>query len=197
MTKWMPYEAVKTCPHHIKIKDECEQWLSSFGHFEKEEVIEQTGSKYIASAIRWDYIVHWIEEDKKYFLIPVAGSYFPKKRSEIKFKRENDEHKVPEKYIATGHGKRTAGFVAGNTENGHFVRYVIKTKFSNVYGGSTVDENGKKVSPGRVQKAIDVVDKARAQGIPVQDLLPSRATMIPPPLEPIVIKDGSDEASVA
>ena len=158
VSKWMPYEAVKECEIHMKLKREAEEWLDAFGFFEVEEVIEKTGFKLVSPAVRWDYIVRWIEEGQPYFLIPVAASFFPKTRKEKAFKRENEPTAVPEKYIATGYGKRTAGYVAGNRDNEHFVRYQIKTNAN----------RGK----GKMAKTLERARKADNQGIPVRDLLP-------------------------
>jgi len=114
MTKWIRKETIKDCPVHTAIREEASKLLSEKGTFSKSEVITITCMKSVADAVRWDYIRELIEEDQGCELIPLASSFFNRHTA-------SDEQKHPERYMAMGHGKKTAGYAAVTLQNEHFV----------------------------------------------------------------------------
>tara|TARA_R110000824_G_scaffold3913_1_gene18695 strand:- start:144 stop:572 length:429 start_codon:yes stop_codon:yes gene_type:complete len=88
--------------------------LEHSGAFNKEEILETLGLIVMADSVRWDYIREFLQEDQGCELVPVAASYF-------KRHKRDEELTSPERFIASGHGKKTAGFVSVTIQNDHLV----------------------------------------------------------------------------
>jgi hypothetical protein len=130
MTKYLRYEAALDSPVYQQIAEEAYRRLLAVGSFEKDEVLKETRHLIFKDAIHWEFIKRMLESRDAAHdveLIPVAASYF---------KRHADEQEVtfPERFVATGHGKKTAGYVLATAENGHFVTYNLKTKKNRAVG---------------------------------------------------------------
>ena len=112
MSRYMRREVIRECAIHQSIMDLASEGLATNGSFRKVSVIEALGLRAVEDSIRWDYIRDFLQEDQDCELVPVAERYF--KRHSI-----SEEQINPEKFIATGHGKKTAGFVSVIAETDH------------------------------------------------------------------------------
>src|SRR6478736_782533 len=117
------------CPVHMAIKQAAVERLTDKGVFSKEKVLEETNMLAMAEAIRWDYVREFIEEEHGCELMPLAASYFKRHQKE-------DEHIKPEKYLAQGHGKKTAGYAAVTNANDHLV--ICRIKYRAAVANGTV-----------------------------------------------------------
>jgi hypothetical protein len=122
--KYLRFAKCKECPQHIKVRDAAVELLTTIGSFSKEVVCESTGLSSFIDSIRWDYLVRMIEEEYSTELLPMSIELFRKKRN------TDAEIHFPERYIAGGHGKRTAGYAIASVENGHFLVHLLKRKRS-------------------------------------------------------------------
>ena len=149
-TKYMKFEAAKRCEVHGKVYNQAVDDLTLDGYFCKDEVIEKTKMGTMEDSIRWDYIKKMIEDEYgAYELIPLAASFWkemPKNRrvkdengstnnetvwlspTEQKERWINTKLKNPVKYLATGHGKKTAGFGLVCSANGSMVIRALEQK---------------------------------------------------------------------
>lgn len=135
MSKWLRMTQAQKSPVYIAIKDTMTDRLSVAGYFEKTEVLEATGFATVADSIRWDYLRQMIENEHHTELIPLSAQFFQKtllidgKRRHLGGTRRREyELLFPEKFVASGHGKRTAGFAIASQENGHFLVRVLYRK---------------------------------------------------------------------
>ena len=112
MSKYVRRHAVRECAIHQSVMELATQRLEKDGAFHKAEVIDELGLRVMEDSIRWDYVRDFIQEDQGSELVPVAAKYF-------KQHTKNEELANPEKFIATGYGKKTAGFVSVIAENDH------------------------------------------------------------------------------
>jgi hypothetical protein len=110
MIKYLRRTAALQCPIHKAIREEAGQELERQGAFSKLQVLEALRFEAVAEAIRWDYVREALEEDIGCDLVPVVEAFFTPPRS--KEKRDHPVSQFPEKYLASGYGKRTAGFVS-------------------------------------------------------------------------------------
>ena len=141
------------------------------GRFSKDEVLAATGyDVFDDTSVRWDYIKRIIEEDHNTELIPMASVFF---RENQRMGRKDKRHgaayppdRFPERYIATGYGKKTAGFVIATNENGHFVVHRLKM----IRGGVR----------GKIKKGNRSLTIGQRAGI--HRLADQRALELPPPL---------------
>jgi hypothetical protein len=106
--------AALRCPIHQGIKNEASNLLAHSGCFSKEEVLKALNFEAVSDAIRWDYIREFIQDDQGCELVPLAASYFTRHP-------KVEEHVNPAKFLAQGHGKKTAGYAAVTGANDHLV----------------------------------------------------------------------------
>src|SRR5215472_2760135 len=95
-------------PTHQEIIAECDNQLAVVGSFHKASVLAKLKHTALAKAIRWDHIVTILatgQYDHK--LVAVSERYF----------RRKDGDGI-EQFVATGYGKRTAGWARASLENG-------------------------------------------------------------------------------
>jgi hypothetical protein len=108
------------CPVHTAIKEECLARLRAVGAFSKDDVLEITRMEAVADSIRWDYLRDLIADELKTKLLPVAARFFHQKSS-----KHNPNGWTldanPGAFLATGWGKKTAGFVSVELKNGALV----------------------------------------------------------------------------
>ncbi|MGB1066181.1 MAG: hypothetical protein ACPGZR_09310 [Paracoccaceae bacterium] len=121
MSKHLRREAARSCPIHQTIMETAADQLSLHGVFEKDAILDQLNLKAMSDAIRWDYIRDFLQQEQKCELVPLASVYF--KRHQM-----HDEIANPSRYIAGGHGKKTAGYAAITSNNDHLVVAKIKIK---------------------------------------------------------------------
>ena len=114
MSKYMRREVIRECAIHQSIMDLASEGLETNGSFRKLNVIEALGLRAVEDSIRWDYIRDFLQEDQDCELVPVAERYF--KQHQLA-----EEHTTPEKFIASGNGKKTAGFVSVIEGTDHLV----------------------------------------------------------------------------
>jgi hypothetical protein len=121
MSKHLRREAARACPIHQTIMETAADQLCLHGVFEKDAILDQLNLKAMSDAIRWDYIRDFLQEEQGCELVPLASAYF-------KRHQRHDEIANPSRYIAGGHGKKTAGYAAITSNNDHLVVAKIKIK---------------------------------------------------------------------
>lgn len=105
MTKFLRREKARGCPVHQVVLEAAGTMLELHGVFSKEEVLESTKMIAMGEAIRWDYVTEWLREEQGVELVPVREAFF-KRHSKGRLER------MPEKFLAAGHGVRTAGWAS-------------------------------------------------------------------------------------
>jgi hypothetical protein len=137
MGAFIKYSTAQKCPVHQAIAEMAAEYLTRPpGVFHKERVIDKCNMRAVASSIRWDYVKRMIEDEwgQADMLFPLAQSFWtgPRDKDGNLTVEESflDKDKVlnPGKYIASGHGKKTAGYGLICDETGHFALYVLKHK---------------------------------------------------------------------
>lgn len=107
---------VKNCKVHNEIKDRCVELLRLRGSFEFDRVLEDTGYRSVADSIKWHLIGDMIGKEHEIGLIPVARRFFHQRSV-----ASNPEGWKPEanpgKFLATGNGKKTAGYASIDPRN--------------------------------------------------------------------------------
>jgi len=177
MTKFLRFEAAKGSPVYQTIIADAVDRLMHVGGFSKDEVLDATGyNVFDDNSIRWDYVKRIIEEDHDTDLIPMASVYFKvNQRNGRKDRRHGAAFpptQFPERYIATGNGKKTAGYVIASDVNGHFVVQRLKITRGHIQG---------KIKRGN--RSLEIGKRAGIRRLKNEDTL-----LIPPPL-----KDKDDD----
>lgn len=121
MSKWLRRDAAKACPVHMAVTDEAAKKLELHGVYEKDEVLRELNLSAMVDAIRWDYIREFLQDEQGCELVPLSAAYFKRHKT-------SEELVNPQKFIATGYGKKTCGFAAVIPENDHLVVARIKTR---------------------------------------------------------------------
>lgn len=130
MSKFLRREAAIKCPIHRYVKKAAYKKLQLHGVFEKDEILEELDFKAVSDSIRWDYIREFIQEEYECELVPLASTYF---------KRHSRAQEIanPSRFIAGGHGKKTAGYAAVEPQNDHLVVAKLKIKHAISQGVSS------------------------------------------------------------
>lgn len=118
---------VRACPVHTALKDKAENELIKNGAYSHEKLLDDLSFALPVGYIRWDYIREFIEEDNSIRLIPVVAPFFKKHSTK-------DERVNPEKYLPTGRGKKTAGYVSVTAQNGHLVVFQLNRQVKLSHG---------------------------------------------------------------
>jgi protein involved in sex pheromone biosynthesis len=105
MSKFLRREKARGCPVHQVVLETAGAMLELHGVFSKEEVLEDTKMAAMGDAIRWDYVIEWLRDEQGVELVPVREAFF-KRHSRERLER------MPEKFLAAGHGVRTAGWAS-------------------------------------------------------------------------------------
>lgn len=134
MSKFLRREAAVKCKIHQEVKKAAIEKLGLHGVFEKDEVLDELQYKAVTDAIRWDYIREFIQEEQGCELVPLASTYF---------KRHSRAQEIanPSRFIAGGHGKKTAGYAAVEPQNDHLVVAKLKIKHAISKGVSIACES--------------------------------------------------------
>jgi hypothetical protein len=128
MTKWLKMEKARSSPIYTAIIEAAVTQLHEVGQFAKQDVLDIAGCSALdESAIRWDYVKRIIEEDHNTELMPLAAAFFRRHA-------KAEEAVFPERFIATGYGKKTVGFAICSQKNGHFVTQILRTKRTRALG---------------------------------------------------------------
>lgn len=119
--KFLRRETAKRCPIHTAVLAKSKESLVERGFFSKAEIVEVLQFGAIDDSIRWDYIADFIREEDGTELIPMAERFF---------KRSSPEHRraSPEKFMAMGHGKKTAGYALLTLDNGVYALKTLRVK---------------------------------------------------------------------
>jgi hypothetical protein len=134
MAAYMRIADARTCKVHEEIVHAATDRLTTVGSFSKDEVLMATGFLMMVDSIRWDYVKRIIEEDYKTELIPLAARAF--RRANQEERKQYPELKTPrqwqttfpEKFIASGHGKKTYGFAIATKDNAMYVIKLLEIK---------------------------------------------------------------------
>jgi len=119
--KFLRKVAARKCPIHQAVLDKLQDKLLTTGYFSKDEVLEDLRFSAMSESIRWDYLREFVEEDLSIELIPVVSRFFKayvKDSSGARVKTTAERVVSPEKYIAQGNGKRTAGYCSIEVDGG-------------------------------------------------------------------------------
>jgi len=100
------------CPIHDAIIDLADQHLTLKGSFEKCDILEKLNFKGIGDGINWCHIRDELSKRHNTMLIPVAQRFFSRRPGASRVDS-------PEKFVATGYGKKTAGFALVTEETKH------------------------------------------------------------------------------
>jgi hypothetical protein len=157
MSKFVRRETVRKCAIHQSIMERASEDLEHAGAFNKEDILETLSLKVMEDSVRWDYIRDFLQDDQGCELVPVAASYF-------KRHKRDEELTSPERFIASGYGKKTAGFVSVSLENDHLVVCRVKQRQKMANGaGKKFREyaeavQSRRVSLGAPETPLQVVD---------------------------------------
>jgi len=138
MSKYLRRDVAEASKIYQDIKNRAIGHLKKTGAFRKDHVVDELDLIPFADSIRWDYVRDMIRgEAEGLDVIPMADSYF---RSRVKVDdamvRNTSElqQSLPERFIAMGHGKKTAGYALVEPRNGHFIVVVARNKFARATG---------------------------------------------------------------
>jgi len=111
-SRYLRRESARKCPAHQAILEEALDQLAEYGYFSKDDIVTAAGfpTQLSDSYLRWDYIIEFLKEDGDCELIPLAARFWKMK--------PNQRMLEPEKAIAGGHGKKTAGYALVSVDNG-------------------------------------------------------------------------------
>ena len=104
----------RSCKVHKAVYDAAVTRLQSHGAFSRKEVLADTDYEGVADSVRWDYIVEFICADYGIEMVSLSDNYF-------KRHRRLEEQVNPAKYLALGHGKKTAGYGIVTMAHAHLV----------------------------------------------------------------------------
>jgi len=145
--------------HHQAVLQACIAELNAHSCFSKDEIIAGLRYHAIAPAIRWDYVVEWLEDRHiagcGFTLVAVSGRFFAEKVwSKSVFSGldksgnpTSDADVLAGRYTATGHGKKTAGYCLAKLHGGLLLLYRVKVDIAKRNG---IDDAMK----GRVTQTI-------------------------------------------
>jgi hypothetical protein len=144
MLKGLRFSVAEKDATYQAIRDKAILLLKGRNAFRKSAVIEALRLKAFENAIRWDHIRTMIENHfGGVSLIPVAESYFASKIMIDGVQEDNNEalrRRLPERFVASGHGKKTAGYATVIPQNDHLVLVVARRKDAQAKGSKRVAE---------------------------------------------------------
>ncbi len=121
-TKYLRREVARACPVHQMVLDRAMDDLAEYGYFSKQDVVKESGMIAMVDSIRWDYLAEFIREDGRCELVPLAARFWKMKPTERLL--------FPERAIAGGHGKKTAGYALVTLDNGNLAIEQLERKRS-------------------------------------------------------------------
>jgi hypothetical protein len=142
MSKFLRRSVADKSPIYKAITAEALALLNTSSHFRKDTVITTLGLQAFADAVRWDYVRLMLQDQLGGVeLVPVAEAYFQARiEADGKMTKNTEElrKRLPERFVAAGHGKKTAGYVTVVPENEHLVIVVARRKDAQAKGTDRV-----------------------------------------------------------
>jgi len=120
-TKFLRKVTARACPIHMAVMDRVQDVLLENGYFSKDEVLEQLRFMAVSDSIRWDYIREFIQDELGIELVPIVSRFFKayvRDASGNRIKTSVERRISPEKYLAQGNGKKTAGYCSVELDGG-------------------------------------------------------------------------------
>lgn len=143
MSKWLRREAALASKVYQEIIAEAIADLGNFGFFHKDDILEAADYTTVGDTIRWDYVAEEIKARLHTELVPLGSSFFTRHR-------HDEEVLNPGKFIAGGHGKKTAGYAAVIPENDHLVIHRVHQRAAQIEGSAEA-----------LIKNVNVIDEQR------------------------------------
>jgi len=114
------------------IVDRAAGYLKTHKFFRKSTIVADLNLAAFEGSIRWDYVRDMLQDlYKDVEIIPMAEAFF-KSWIHVDGVREQNtpelQKRLPERFIASGHGKKATGYVLAVPDNGHFVVRIARTK---------------------------------------------------------------------
>lgn len=110
-----------------EVLQECGTRVTARGYFRKDAVIQHLGYVGMEEALNWGFIIDWLSDTKGVYgvmTVPVAERFF----KDRVYERATDSDGRPTagpiaigRYVASGNGKKTVGFVRANYQGGEFL----------------------------------------------------------------------------
>jgi hypothetical protein len=144
---------------HSEVFRRCKVELDDKGFFSKDDVLEKTKCLDVADSIRWDILRTLLEETLEAELIPVVQTFFPRGMASIVKSHGRSETvefsavNFPEKFIATGNGKKTAGYVMASAKTANIVIRALEYRKSVAVGNI---ERFKRSRDGAILKGVAI-----------------------------------------
>ena len=121
-TKGMRLASARNCLVHQKIIEVARDTLLRRGYFEKEKILDKAKLKTMAHSIAWHHVVTLLNEGPHEFeLIPLGAGFF-------KAEDSADRLANPRKYLAGGHGGKTAGYCTMDYQDCAFAKPKLEQK---------------------------------------------------------------------
>jgi len=187
-------EKARKCPVHTTILEVATTQLAEFGYFSKGDVLRENSLEAMEPAVRWDYIREFIEADYGIELVPLAQRFFDTVGKETHrrggFTVETAVHRAlyPQKYVAAGHGKRTAGYCNADFDNGRFAVVRLQHKREMLNGvAKAFNKFSEELAKREItQNALEAKAPPEAT---IDALYPNGAPSIPTPKYPELLED--------
>lgn len=121
--------SVRDCQFHKIIEAHCAAQIEQKGAFECKGVLKDTKLQGFARAVRWNPLRSMLEEDYGISLIPLPVRFFHQKSKKHNPKGWTLKNK-PGAFLATGNGKKTAGYASIDDRNLGLVEWWYKNRAS-------------------------------------------------------------------
>jgi len=184
MGSYIKYSTAKKCPMHSAIRDAALELLGTSGVFRKDRVVKTASADAVADSINWDFIRRMIEEEYgEYSLMPLAESFWkakPSKRSpqpvldpdtgepldhEGQIAAFEEEKRLnPGKFLASGYGKKTAGFGLVSSQNGSITLQYLDRKVKAKEGVEKASRKVEEIIQSRAPELIDGNERGQING---------------------------------
>jgi hypothetical protein len=131
MTSILRFATAQKSPIYTALAKAAIARLTEFNRCSKEQMLKDANLGVLDAdvAIHWEHVTHMVEAQMGVELMPMAASFFAKHKKE-------EEVQKPQRYMAQGAGKRTAGWAIVTEENGHFVVRKIAYKRNQTAGAA-------------------------------------------------------------
>lgn len=110
----------RRCPVHQTLLELANDELADIGYFNKDDLLAKSRMSAMSASIRWDYLADFIKEDGGCELVPLAARFWRM--------TPEDRIRKPEKALAGGHGKKTAGYALVSIDNSALAVKQLKRK---------------------------------------------------------------------
>jgi hypothetical protein len=175
------------CPVHKALRDMALEAITEPkgpGYFKKDDLLAEceingqvADMSYMADAIHWDYIVRNLIEEDGAELIPLAPHFFSKvssdQESPLKDELTNaardgkmeEALKLASRSIASGHGKKTAGYAQFSQQHGLLVLARLKRTKAVADGVTATADRQEKVAE---KKHVGSLEDQRSRLLPAE-----------------------------